>query len=816
MKKSGAFLLIFLFLLGFAVVPVGPASVAVHPEKTDSVVEAAVATSGTLKIPVAEDVSVINGSYANDNFDGDGDLHLGTAIDSLWIAARCWFKFDLSQLPKELSIHRATMNVFMDREYITAAGVDEPVGVYHCSNNNWDATTITWNNQPSFSATPTSIIDSPASPNMFIPQNWYSWEVSADVLYGLANGKTLTEVLKLTVEVGTQETWIYPMKSSAYPFNATYLEIEYTTPTTSGLSVDGITSGPLLDYINNPNPELGWTFADPDYQDFQKDYDVEVWNNMHYNDTLLWHASHESVSTIHNSYSVLGNWHPFGSHEEFRMQMKYPSSEIPRSGIVDKLYFTSTNDLDLIGQLENFEISLLLVPSATSLSADFYANREGRTPTIVLSRDSYELSLVDNMIEVDIENTFMVNKDLNLIIEIRLTNNTGDKIPLARTHTGPGSAAYSYGTGAYFATTAGVTDSRTYDLKIGYLTQTVYSGIPATTNRIPFHTDVGYPGRFQIKYNQSYVNRVGYLDRAFMRVDELSTDVVFENFTVTLVESPIEGPLGNDTWTANYGGATSYVVLDSAEYTLKNLGGCLVIDFDNIFYYTNTHDLLIDIQWDNLVSGQCGVLTYTPSHPAYRAWDVQYLGSHIIGNGTASYDLMLDFVNDEDSVPLEGCITLVNATEYYWRVRTCDSTGVWGDWTTHTFKYEISTILPTVTVAVAIPSPVEVNQEVTVSVNATHAAGIYAALFEYDGSNHSMTAVGDTYSFSWTPTTVGEVDYTIYVRSNENTWASVSGSVNVTAASTGIGFTGDVTTILIIVGLIAVVIVIIVIKKKKK
>jgi hypothetical protein len=435
---------------------------------------------------------------------------------------------------------------------------------------------------------------------------------------------------------------------------------------------------------------------------------------------------------------------------------------------------------------------------------------------VVLSRDNYDLSVVNGIIELDLENTFFVNEYLNLIIEIRLTNNTGDKIPLARTEIGPGSAAYSYGTGAYFSTTAGVTGSRTYDLRIGYLTKTVYSGIPATTNRIPFHTDVGYPGRFQIKYNQSYVNRVGYLDRAFMRVDELSTDVVFENFTVTLIESPIEGPLGNDTWTANYGGATSYVVLDSAEYTVKNLGGCLVIDFDNIFYYSNTHDLLIDIQWDNLVSGQCGVLTSSGVYPAYRAYDVQYLGSPIIENSTASYDLMLDFVNDEDSVPLDGCITLVNATEYYWRVRTCDSTGVWGDWTTHNFKYENSTILPTVTAAVAIPSPVEVNQEVTVSVNATHTAGIYSALFEYDGSNHSMTAVGDTYSFSWTPTTVGEVDYTIYVRSNENTWASVSGSVNVTAESTGIGIPGDLTTILIIIAAAAVVIVIIVIIRKKK
>ncbi|MCK4566360.1 MAG: hypothetical protein KAU48_03530, partial [Candidatus Thorarchaeota archaeon] len=589
--------------------------------------------------------------------------------------------------------------------------------------------------------------------------------------------------------------------------------------TTGGLSVDGISSGPLLDYINNPNPDLGWTFTDPDYNDFQKDYDIEVWNNTHYNGTMLWQSSHEFVSTIHDSSSGTSNWHPFGHPDEFRMQMKYPSSEIPRSGIVDKLYFTSVNDLDLIGQLENLEISLLMVPSATDLGSDFFANREGRTPTIVLSRDSYDIALVDNTIEIDVEDTFFVNEHLNLIIEIRLMNNTGDKIPIDRTHTGgPGSVAYSYGTDQYEATTAFNLFDRTYDLKIGYSTQTVYSGIPGSTNRFPFYTDVGYPGRFQIKYNQSYVNRVGYLDRAYWRVDELSSDVVFENFTVTLIESPIEGPLGNDTWTENYGGATSYVVLDSAEYTVKNLGGCLVIDFDNIFYYTNTHDLLVDIQWDSLVSGHGGVLTDLVSDPAYRAWDVQYLGSHIIGNGTASYDLMLDFVNDEDSVHLEGCITLTEGTTYYWRARTCDSIGVWSDWATHTFKYETSTVLPTVTAAVAIPSPVEVNQEVTVSVNATHTAGIYAGYIEFDGSNHSMTADGNTFSFAWTPTSVGVIDYTIYIHSNENTWASVAGSVNVTAASTttttGTWLGGDM-TMLIIIGAAAVVVVIVIIKRKK-
>ena len=179
---------------------------------------------------------------------------------------------------------------------------------------------------------------------------------------------------------------------------------------------------------------------------------------------------------------------------------------------------------------------------------------------------------------------------------------------------------------------------------------------------------------------------------------------------------------------------------------------------------------------------------------------------------------MLDFVSNENSIPLDGCITLVNTTEYYWRVRTCDSTGVWGDWTTANFKYEVLSSLPTFSTPLAVPDPVEVNQDVTVSVNATHTAGIYAGLIEFDGSNHSMTADGDTFSFAWTPTSVGVIDYTIYIHSNVNTWASVSGSLNVTGSptTTGTGTPVDMTMILIIVGAAAVVIVIIVIIMKKK
>jgi hypothetical protein len=181
--------------------------------------------------------------------------------------------------------------------------------------------------------------------------------------------------------------------------------------------------------------------------------------------------------------------------------------------------------------------------------------------------------------------------------------------------------------------------------------------------------------------------------------------------------------------------------------------------------------------------------------------------------------MYLDFVNSEDSIHLDSCMTPIEGERYYWRVRSCDSTGVWGDWTTANFKYETLAELPVIS-SVLAPESIEVNQEVVVDVNATHSLGIYAAFIEYDGTNHSMTGSAGEYSFAWTPSTEGIIDFTVYVHSNGNTWASFSDQVNVTAASTtgptGPGTPVDMTMIIIVVGAAAVVIIIIIIVMKKK
>ncbi len=137
-NKSGVFLVIFILLLGIVVVPIGPDFSATKIKPNSSVDTAALASTGTLKIIVAEDAGVLNGSYADTNFGGDSQLYLGTGDEGVWVAARSYLKFDLIQLPSEMSVQRATMNVFVDEEWVSAGGVDEPVGVYYCTNNTWD------------------------------------------------------------------------------------------------------------------------------------------------------------------------------------------------------------------------------------------------------------------------------------------------------------------------------------------------------------------------------------------------------------------------------------------------------------------------------------------------------------------------------------------------------------------------------------------------------------------------------------------------------------------------------------------------------
>jgi len=805
MKSFSYVLLAVLFIL--PLVSITPTPVCVSTLDSTSSFELTSFSEGSLmNITVTEDVCVVNGSFANTNQNSLTNLYLGTANGGVeWYAGRSWFKFNLSEA--ELPFYKAIMHVYVDYEWGT--GLDEPIGAYYCSVDSWVDSILTWNNQPVFSPMPSDLIDSPASPNMFIGGNWYGWEITDDVRLALAGDKMLTEVLKQIDEIGTQDAMDFLARVSVDSQHAAYIELFFTNPEVYNLTTNGYSDSPMIDYIQDSAPTLSWNFSDPDVNDFQSGRNIEVWDDEYYNGTQLWNSTSEDISTIRNSTSIIGHNHPFGIDNEVRLQMKYPHSELERSGIVDRLYFRTIEESGTL-MLEDFEISMLMVESSSVLSPTFDVNYNGSQPKKVLSMDLYEISYSDHTLVIDVENNFMLNNYLNLIVEFRLMNNKDDLTRIIHVGASPGSVAGATGVGSYTTNTADYAMNRTYDLRIGFQTKEVFASEMVNESAFPFGVTIDTSGLFQIKYNQSVIGRDGVIDSVYFRVEQVDGDVVFENLTVSVVETSVIGALSHFDFSSNYGGRLPVVVIDASTYVVRNLGSCLVLDFADTFYYSNTNDLLIELKWDSFSSGNATVPNLASAAVCYLAWDVHWLGSQKLGNATAGYNLMIDFIESETSVDYAGP-PLVNNTSYYWRVQTCDSYGFWSNWATQSFTYNPLTSGPSYEGPISSPAVVYVGDEVTVSINVTYFLGVSEVTIEFGGSNHPMTANGETYSYGWTLTEAGTLNYTIYMLSVIDTSTSVNGSIEVLVS--GIG---DNTMYLIIIGAgVALVVVVVVVSRKR-
>jgi len=801
MKRLSLVLVITFFILPLVT---NTPAIIIIPD-TDSAVnfEPALFSEGSLmNITVSEDVCVINGSFAGENQNGLEDLYIGTANGGgdNWFVGRSWFKFNLSHV--DLPFYRAVLRVYVDHEW--AAGLDEPIGAYYCSDDTWIDSILTWNNQPAFSSEPSDVIDSPASPNMFIGGNWYDWEITNDVRLALAGDKILTEVLKQTAEIGTQDAMDFLARLSFNPEHAANIELFFTNPMVSNLTTDGYSEIPMIDYIQNPNPTLNWDFSDLDIGDYQRGYNVEFSDDEHFSGPQLWNSTSESVINIYNSSSVTGHNHPFGLDNEVRLQIKYPSILLPRSGIVDKLYFRTLEETGTL-KLENFEISMLMVEDSSMLSPTFNVNYNGSRPTRVLAMDSYEISYSDHTLVIDFENSFMLNNYLNLIIELRLMGNKANLTRVIHAGTNPGSVACATGAGSYTTNIADYAVNRTYDLRIGFQTVEVFASDLANASAFPFGVTLDTSGLFQIKYNQSSIGRAGVIDSVYFRVEQLNENVVFENLTVSVVETPVKGALSHLDFSSNYGGRTPIIVIDANSYVVRNLGRCLILDFQNVFYYSNAYDLLLELSWDSISSGYATVPNPDSIAGCYRAWDVHWLGSQTQGNSTAGYNFMIDFIDSDTSVHYDGP-PLINNTYYYWRVQTCDSYGFWSDWTTQSFRYTPLTSGPYNAGPLISPVPAYVGDEVRVSIHAYYFLGMGSVNFELDGSNFTMTENGTNhYIYTWTPNEAGTYNYTIFMKSAIGTYSTVSGTIEV--------FSHDISetlaTILVTIGVIALVLVVV-------
>ncbi|MGY5876881.1 MAG: hypothetical protein RTU30_14120, partial [Candidatus Thorarchaeota archaeon] len=588
------------------------------------------------------------------------------------------------------------------------------------------------------------------------------------------------------------------------------LLIRYTVPGITNPTVDGHPQGSVLtDYIQSACPEFGWTPTDLDTGDFQRSYEVQIWNNMYFNDSFVWHGDNTYTSIIHSG-GTSDNSRPFATADEFRFQFKYENTLLTRPGVVDKLYFGVEESG--IGVFEDLSIFMTQTDIVGDLTADFNANYGDGRLVQVLQRPVYEAVAENGWIVFDIEDLFVLNVDQQLIIELRFTNNTGDEIRADHSTAMGGSVAYSYGDGASLTDTAVHVYDRTHNLKLD-MTTTVTQVSPSSANWFPFGTDIGEDGIFQLKYNQSKIHMGGVIDRLYFRVSQATGDVVYENLRINIAEVPDTFELTGIV-EDNVVGLELTEVLNAPIYTVRNLGHTLVIDLENVFEYSNTQDLFIQFEWDALISGHVNV-RYTSSAGGYRAWNVTYSSGHINGTSYSTYDMFLEFIHPDPVATFDGCIPLVNGTQYFFRVRLSDTTGVWTQWATGDFKYEVLTSTPDFEPPTNTPDPANTGSPVTVSITVTYFLGINDVLIEIDGTNHSMTASGDVYSYEFTPASVGNVSYTIYMESAVSTWSTTTGSFEVVQGSIIPGL-DDTTLILIVAGVVFLIIIIVIIRKRKK
>jgi len=287
---------------------------------------AAIGETNFTLIKVSDDATVYDGA-PNTNYDDDsGAVQLSCSNGSGDIT-RSWLKFNLKHLPDDLPFTRATVHLFTTS---SAGSADYPRGIYFSENDTWTEETITWNNQPEYSPVPSSVINSPASPDMFDVGFWYEWEITAEVVQTLEQDGTLSLVLSFVNENTTGESNLdfssreYGVIIGDAEYNIIpYVSLEYAVPTTSDLLVDGFSESPHIDYINSANPDFSWTFNDADPDDFQNNHELEVWNNSAFDDTQLMQDNNSEITVVHDTGGV-GTSSPdvFNSPFEIRFQFK--------------------------------------------------------------------------------------------------------------------------------------------------------------------------------------------------------------------------------------------------------------------------------------------------------------------------------------------------------------------------------------------------------------------------------------------------------------------------------------------------------------
>jgi hypothetical protein len=88
---------------------------------------------------------------------------------------------------------------------------------------------------------------------------------------------------------------------------------------------------------------------------------------------------------------------------------------------------------------------------------------------------------------------------------------------------------------------------------------------------------------------------------------------------------------------------------------------------------------------------------------------------------------------------------------------------------------------PTYSNLIESSDPLELGETEVITLDVSDPSGINQVKIEYLGTNHSMTNIGgDTWQYdSWTPSSVGNYSYTIWMKDTCNNWNSTAGTIEV-------------------------------------
>ncbi len=291
-----------------------------------------------------------------------------------------------------------------------------------------------------------------------------------------------------------------------------------------------------------------------------------------------------------------------------------------------------------------------------------------------------------------------------------------------------------------------------------------------------------YDTRVQYRWPASLIADSGVVDKLYFEVDVETGETTFTDLAIFMVCGGLSSP--TSSFEDNYNGQVPIQVLNRSEYTARIDGGYMIFDVENLFCTNSSWNLYVEIRHGGASGTARGYYSNTAvGDSIYVYGPGAYASETGVLDSTFTQGIKLELTNEvvlNDRSTVYSGLPLVNATRYFWRVRTCDSMGLWSQWETGSFKYEKLTSLPTWSNLVETAQPLEFGESMTISVNVTHPSGIVAVVIEYDGANHSMANTEHTYSHTWTPSLPAVIYYTIYMQSVSGTWNSLSDRIQVT------------------------------------